>query len=125
MGLNTSSYLPQVFKHQIDKLKGTDVMLVDQKEMTSKDMDNHQGRFSMPRGKVITRDFISEDEIDLFDQNLNDGIKWSLIQLCLEEITDFELNKWTMNKTFSYTLIRRWKSVAYNERNRLQIGCVC
>ncbi|KAK1592265.1 hypothetical protein Q3G72_022036 [Acer saccharum] len=110
--------IPQRFQDEIDKLKGTNVMLVGEKEMTSSDMDTHQGRFSIPRGKVRTRAFLREED------NPKDGVKCSLIQPCLQVITDLEFKKWTMNKTFSYTLIKKWNSVACNEKNGLQTGCV-
>ncbi|TXG71965.1 hypothetical protein EZV62_000544 [Acer yangbiense] len=110
--------IPQRFQDEIDKLKGTNVMLVGEKEMTSSDMDTHQGRFSIPRGKVRTHAFLREED------NPKDGVKYSLNQPCLQVITDMEFKKWTMNKTFSYTLIKKWNSVACNEKNGLQTGCV-
>ncbi|KAK2646937.1 hypothetical protein Ddye_022132 [Dipteronia dyeriana] len=118
MGLNPRPVIPQHFQDEIDKLNGTDVMLVGQKAMTSTDMDKHQGRFSIPRGKVRTHAFLRQED------NLKEGVKCSLIQPSLEVITDLELKKWTMDKTFSYTLIKKWNSVACNEKNGLQMGCL-
>ncbi|KAK3189983.1 hypothetical protein Dsin_029544 [Dipteronia sinensis] len=93
-------------------------MLVSEKVMTSTDMERHQGRFSIPRGKVRSHAFLREED------NPQEGIKCSLIQPCLEVITDLEFKKWTMNLTFSYTLIKKWNSVACNEKNGLQTGCL-
>ncbi|KAI9196419.1 hypothetical protein LWI28_023766 [Acer negundo] len=118
MGLNPRPVIPQHFQHEIDKLNGTDVMLVSQKVMTSTDMDKHQGRFSIPRGKVRTHAFLREED------NPTEGVQCSLIQPCLQVITDLEIRKWTMNLTFSYTLIKKWNSVACNEENGLQPGCL-
>ncbi|KAK0608727.1 hypothetical protein LWI29_035095 [Acer saccharum] len=118
MGLNPRPVIPQQFQDEIDKLNGTDVMLVGEKAMTATDMDNHQGRFSIPRGKVRTHAFLREED------NPTEGVKCSLIQPCLQVITDLGFKKWTMNTTFSYTLIKKWNSVACNEENGLQTGCV-
>ncbi|KAK2646929.1 hypothetical protein Ddye_022124 [Dipteronia dyeriana] len=110
--------IPQHFQDEIDKLNGTDVMLVGEKEMTSTDMDKHQGRFSIPRGKVRTHAFLREED------NPEEGIKCSLIQPCLQVITDLDFKRWNMNDTFSYTLIKKWNSVACNQKNGLQKGCL-
>ncbi|KAK1562069.1 hypothetical protein Q3G72_005730 [Acer saccharum] len=118
MGLNPRPVIPQQFQDEIDKLNGTDVMLVGEKAMTATDMDNHQGRFSIPRGKVRTHAFLREED------NPTEGVKCSLIQPCLQVITDLGFKKWTMNTTFSYTLIKKWNSVGCNEENGLQTGCV-
>ncbi|KAK1562940.1 hypothetical protein Q3G72_019578 [Acer saccharum] len=118
MGLNPRPVIPQQFQDEIDKLNGTDVMLVGEKAMTATDMDNHQGRFSIPRGKVRTHAFLRKED------NPTEGVKCSLIQPCLQVITDLGFKKWTMNTTFSYTLIKKWNSVASNEENGLQTGCV-
>ncbi|TXG71969.1 hypothetical protein EZV62_000548 [Acer yangbiense] len=118
MGLNPRPVIPQQFQDEIDKLNGTDVMLVGEKAMTSTDMDKHQGRFSIPRGKVRTYAFLKEED------NPTNGVKCSLIQPCLQVITDLEFKKWTMNTTFSYTLIKKWNSIACNEENGLQTGYV-
>ncbi|KAK1562873.1 hypothetical protein Q3G72_018318 [Acer saccharum] len=118
MGLNPRPVIPQHFQDEIDKLNGTDVMLVGEKTMTATDMDRHQGRFSIPRGKVRTHAFLKEED------NSTKGVKCSLIQPCLQVITDLEFKKWTMNVTFSYTLIKKWNSIACNEENGLQTGCV-
>ncbi|KAI9196020.1 hypothetical protein LWI28_020321 [Acer negundo] len=118
MGLNPRPVIPQQFQDEIDKLNGTDVMLVGQKTMTSTDMDRHQGRFSIPRGKVRNHAFLREED------DPTEGVKCSLIQPCLKVLTDLEFKKWTMNTTFSYTLIKKWNSVACNEENVLQPGCL-
>ncbi|TXG71967.1 hypothetical protein EZV62_000546 [Acer yangbiense] len=118
IGLNPRPVIPQQFQDEIDKLNGTDVMLVGEKTMTSTDMDRHQGRFSIPRGKVRTHAFLKEED------NPTKGVKCSLIQPCRQVITDLEFKKWTMNVTFSYTLIKKWNSIACNEKNGLQTGCL-
>ncbi|KAL5782535.1 hypothetical protein ACOSP7_007564 [Xanthoceras sorbifolium] len=118
--LNPPRDLPQKFKDRIERLNGTNIMLVSQKRLTCTDLDPHQGRLSVPKGQALTHDFLSEEEMGQAD--LKEGLRCSLIQPCLEETTDIGLRKWKMNKTFSYTLIRRWNSVAENQRNRLEIG---
>ncbi|KAK1591799.1 hypothetical protein Q3G72_013861 [Acer saccharum] len=118
MDLNPRPVIPQQFQDEIDKLNGTDVMLVGEKTMTATDMDRHQGRFSIPRGKVRTHAFLREED------NPTEGVKCSLIQPCCQVITDLEFKKWTMNVTFSYTLIKKWNSIACNEKNGLQTGCL-
>ncbi|KAK1563801.1 hypothetical protein Q3G72_033051 [Acer saccharum] len=111
--------IPQDFQDEIDKLNGTDVMLVGEKEMTVTDMDKHQCRFSIPKGKVRTDAFLRKEDNPIV------GVECSLIQPCLQKIEDMKFKRWNMStSTFSYTLINKWNSVAHNKENGLQKGCL-
>ena len=63
--------------------------------------------------------FLSKEEIRILDRK--DGIKVSLIELCLKVSHGLQLKKWNyLSKNFSYVLTERWNAVAHRyKRNEL------
>ncbi|KAL3722058.1 hypothetical protein ACJRO7_034415 [Eucalyptus globulus] len=74
-------------------------------------MSRGQSRLSIPN-KQIRQGFLSEEEIRIL--NRKEGIKVSLIELCLEVSHGLRLKKWNYtSKIFSYMLTERWNAVAH------------
>ncbi|KAL5835078.1 hypothetical protein ACOSQ3_014667 [Xanthoceras sorbifolium] len=108
---------PVELRSHIERMKGSDVVLVMQKKLTTTDMDTHQNRLSVPRGK-IRKEFLTEEEKYKLEEK--GGIKVSMVEPCLEETSNLELKKWKMGGTFSYALIGKWSAISTNQWNQLQ-----
>ncbi|KAL5767933.1 hypothetical protein ACOSQ2_014716 [Xanthoceras sorbifolium] len=72
---------PVVLRSHIERMKGSDVVLVMQKKLTTTDMDTHQNRLSVPRGKV-RKEFLTEEEKYKLEEK--EGIKVSMVEPFLE-----------------------------------------
>ncbi|KAM7269040.1 hypothetical protein ACFE04_024537 [Oxalis oulophora] len=115
-----SPELPLRFKNKIDQLKGFDVKLVIQKRLYKSDIEDNNGRFSIPL-KQIRNDFLTTDDIELLDKQNSAGVKVELLDPCLD-MTDMYLKKWKMGNIFVYNLLTGWKSVVRKIENGLFMG---
>ncbi|KAL5768089.1 hypothetical protein ACOSQ2_014872 [Xanthoceras sorbifolium] len=93
--------LPEEFRSMIDKLNGTDIMLVIQKNITETDMDTKLNCLSVPR-KQVRAEFMTEEEKQRLEKK--QGREVLMIQPCLEEAKEITLQKWNMSETI---LIKR------------------
>ncbi|KAL5770514.1 hypothetical protein ACOSP7_014668 [Xanthoceras sorbifolium] len=88
--------LPEEFRSMIDKLNGTDIMLVIQKNITETDMDTKLNCLSVPR-KQVRAEFMTEEEKQRLEKK--QGREVLMIQPCLEEAKEITLQKWNMSET--------------------------
>ncbi|KAI6699281.1 hypothetical protein NL676_013605 [Syzygium grande] len=92
-------------------MRGRDLRLVVEKELSATDMNRSQSRLSIPK-LLVLQGFLSDQEIRTLDSK--QGIKVSLIDPCLEVHHGLRLKKWSYgSKTFSYVLTERWNAVAH------------
>jgi nitrate reductase cytochrome c-type subunit len=113
--------IPTEFKDKIMGLRGSDINLVIQKELTSTDTNASQARLSIPRGQM-RYDFLSREEQVSLDEKEGTsciGMEVPLIEPSLQVSTIF-LKKWKNSNRVNknYTLSKPWIKVT--ERNQLK-----
>ncbi|KAK0577489.1 hypothetical protein LWI29_033859 [Acer saccharum] len=113
--------LPKKLKIKIEKLNGTDVTVVAEKQLYKTDLNKKENRLLIAE-KTILNPFLNPDEEKQLDDK--EGIQVTVIQPCLETAHNMMLKKWTMNKNKYFALIGNWSSIAKKEENYLKIGCM-
>ncbi|KAG5578565.1 hypothetical protein H5410_058699 [Solanum commersonii] len=120
--------LPDELKEKISGMgvQISQVKLVIQKALYVTDLNSKQGRLSIPLKQVVSKDFLTPQQIMVLDtkdnvSNKNSQIQFGLIEPSLEE-TKIHLAKWNMRRSSNYVLLNDWVQVA--TRNNLESGMV-
>ncbi|KAF3441235.1 hypothetical protein FNV43_RR15148 [Rhamnella rubrinervis] len=105
---------------QIQRMGGSQVMLVIEKTLFKSDLDRGLNRFSIPCIQIKNEFLEEEEKTNLCtkqnDGKHNQGMQVSVIEPCLD-VTTLCLKKWDFNSTSSYVLIKNWINVA--DKNQL------
>ncbi|XP_030945059.1 uncharacterized protein LOC115969532 [Quercus lobata] len=115
---NPSPKLPQTFQNIIDKMDGTQLVLVIQKPLTKTDLNRHNARLSMPLSR-INGSFLREAEREYLDQQQAMEVPFMEASGKVKQIV---LRQWDMpkesgKKSSCYVLIKSWNEVV--EKNDL------
>ncbi|KAL3748786.1 hypothetical protein ACJRO7_009942 [Eucalyptus globulus] len=118
---NRPSELPEIFWNKILEMHGQGVKLVLKKELCASDVQQRQGRLSIPMGQ-IKADFLTSEEIRALDNK--EALVVPLIEPCLQVRHGLQLKKWKNNRDhFSYFLTKEWSAVTHpSAGNRLREG---
>uniref|UniRef100_A0A7N2MX91 Uncharacterized protein n=1 Tax=Quercus lobata TaxID=97700 RepID=A0A7N2MX91_QUELO len=100
------------FKHKIDELKGQDLKLVIQKQLSLTDMDSSSARLSIPKGQMRA-DFLAQEDQEQREPNSTSckGMQVPLIEPSLADSTII-LKKWKLDSGISYIFGSGWQTVA-------------
>jgi hypothetical protein len=117
--------LPLAFKEKIEELKGSDVMLVIQKELTKTDMKKNNGRLSIPVKQVINEKFLEPNEKSFLHYRKEGrkrriGISVSVLDPSLELWERMSIKKWRMVNSDTYNITDDWYKLV--EKNNLKEG---
>ncbi|KAK6945281.1 B3 domain-containing protein At2g31720-like [Dillenia turbinata] len=120
-GPNPPPDLPRQFRNEIaEKYRGTQIVLVIQKQIFKSDVDRGHNRFSVPV-RQVRKEFLTEEE----KRKLNDeDLPVVLIQPSLESI-EMNMKTWVMPKenrkaSSSYMLKTKWGEVV--RKNKIEEG---
>ncbi|XVF10052.1 hypothetical protein REPUB_Repub07fG0150400 [Reevesia pubescens] len=112
--------LPENFKeHIINKLGGSDLLLVIQKPLFYSDINPGASRLSIPFSQIQTHEFLNKKEAENLKEKK--GMKVSLLDPSLKK-TKPTFNRWNMGKSQMYVLNKTWNGVA--KTNQLKIDDV-
>ena len=100
------------FKHKNDELKGQDLKLVIQKQLSLTDMDSSSARLSIPNGQMRA-DFLTQEDQEQREPNSTSckGMQVPLIEPSLADSTII-LKKWKLDSGISYIFGSGWQTVA-------------
>jgi hypothetical protein len=118
--------LPLAFKEKIEELKGSDVMLVIQKELTKCDLTKNHGRLSIPEKQVINEKFLEPNEKSSLHYDRKEGRKQrigmsvSVLDPSLEVWDRMSIKKWRMVKSEIYNITDDWYELV--KKNNLKEG---
>ncbi|KAL5780911.1 hypothetical protein ACOSQ2_011648 [Xanthoceras sorbifolium] len=113
--------LPERVRILIEKLNGTNIILVAEKQITSTDLNEKENRLLLAEKKILNEFVTPEEEHELNEKR---GVKVTVIQPCLETTPNLQLKKWAMKENFYFALIGNWSSIANNKKNRLRKNCM-
>ncbi|XVE85303.1 hypothetical protein DITRI_Ditri17bG0081000 [Diplodiscus trichospermus] len=118
-GPNPPPDLPENYKqHIVEKMGGSDWVLVIQKQIFFSDVNPAASRFSMPFLHLKTHEFLSKTEVkDLED---NKAFKVCLLLEPSMKETQLKFKRWNMKTSSNYVLNDGWNSVVRN--NGLEIN---
>lgn len=111
--------LPLAFKEIIGHMKGSDVKLVIQKQLTKSDLTQNNGRLSIPKGRVI-ESFLTPTEESCLDyvrkrkgeeKNKIGSMVVSMLDHNLNLWDDMCLKKWKMETTEVYNITCGWNEL--------------
>ncbi|KAB2620338.1 B3 domain-containing protein [Pyrus ussuriensis x Pyrus communis] len=107
--------LPEEFKREIERLGGTKVELVIEKQLTKTDISSSIDRMSMPLNQLVSISFL-EDE----DKEMLENCKTMTVQLIDPGLVhgDINLRRLVMGKNPIYALRTQWGDVA--RKNKLK-----
>ena len=111
--------LPENFKqHIVEKMGGSNLVLVIQKSLFFSDVNPQASRFAMPFSQLKTHEFLNKTETeDLKD--VKKAIKVCLLEPSMKENCDITFKRWNMSKCSMYVMNGAWNSVV--ENNGLKI----
>jgi hypothetical protein len=117
--------LPLAFKEKIEELKGSDVMLVIQKELTMCDLTDNHRRLSIPVKQVINEKFLEPNEKSFLHYRKEGrkrriGISVSVLDPSLELWERMSIKKWRMVNSDTYNITDDWYKLV--EKNNLKEG---
>ncbi|KAK3232068.1 hypothetical protein Dsin_003949 [Dipteronia sinensis] len=112
--------LPQNVRNLIiDRLNGTDIILVMEKKITATDLDENENCLQFANRNVRNNCFLTLEEMNKF--NRKESLQVTVIQPCLEITSGVQLKKVPKNKNFSFGLSGIWNTnIAKNKKNCLQ-----
>ncbi|KAL5780910.1 hypothetical protein ACOSQ2_011647 [Xanthoceras sorbifolium] len=113
--------LPERVRILIEKLNGTNIILVAQKQLTSTDLNEKENRLLIAEKKILNEFLTPEEEHQLNEKR---AVDVTVIQPCLERTPNLQLKKWAMKENFYFALIGNWSSVANKKKNRLRKNCM-
>ncbi|XP_068329902.1 B3 domain-containing protein At1g05920-like [Pyrus communis] len=103
--------LPEEFKREIERLGGTKVELVIEKQLTKTDISSSIDRMSMPLNQLVSISFL-EDE----DKEMLENCKTMTVQLIDPGLVQGDINL----RRLIYVLRTQWGNVA--RKNKLKAG---
>ncbi|XP_045828733.1 uncharacterized protein LOC123920516 [Trifolium pratense] len=112
--------LPLVFKEKIEQMQGSDVMLVIQKKLTKSDVEENNGRLSIPENQVINENFLEPNEKSSLDYDRKEGRKKrigmsvSVLDPSLNLYNGMCFKKWKMGKSEIYNITGEWNELVEN-----------
>ncbi|OWM77966.1 hypothetical protein CDL15_Pgr018535 [Punica granatum] len=107
--------LPMVVLSTIQSMGGSNVKLILQKKLTCSDMKADQGRFLLPRCRVLAN-FLGQEEW----QRLKSGgnICVPVIEPCLR-VSTLSLRRWKMSSSHVFVLNTGWNKITHDPENGL------
>ncbi|KAH1084150.1 hypothetical protein J1N35_023911 [Gossypium stocksii] len=110
--------LPQSFKqHIVEKLGGSDFVLVIQKKLFFSDVNPQASRFLIPFSQLKSHEFLNDSEVKYL-KTKKDAIKARLLEPSMKE-TEINFNKWVMGNSSMYVITTSWNSIVKN--NQLEV----
>ncbi|XWS22733.1 hypothetical protein CRYUN_Cryun29cG0061700 [Craigia yunnanensis] len=118
IGPNPPPDLPKTFKqHNIEKMGGSDLVMVIQKQLFYSNVNSQASRFSMPFLQLKTHKFLNKTKVRNL-KNVKNDIKVCLLEPSMKEI-DITFKRWKMKKISTYVMTIEWNSEV--ENNGLKI----
>ncbi|XP_052179877.1 B3 domain-containing protein At2g31420-like [Diospyros lotus] len=120
--------LPEKLRQRMERMNGSNPVLVIQKELYKTDVSPQHGRLSMPESQIQKELFLTEEELQLLDSRYGSDLQ-DIKAMVIGPSSRFEggvsLKKWSMGKksgsvTSTYNLVSGWNKVV--SKNKLRQG---